>query len=216
MTTITEHCCGADMFFNEKMAAKEYRKYLKKGPVKATARIIAQLSGQEVTGKSLVDVGGGIGALQWWFLQQGGAQTTDIDASSGYLQKAREHAEKNGWQDKARFVMGDCTDRYKEVGDAHFITLDKVVCCYPNFKEILAATCDKAREGVSLSYPMDGFIAQAIRNIGTLFFMLKGNPFRPYIHPVKDIRKIFAEKGFTRIAHDISFPWHVETYARVA
>ncbi len=216
MTSIAEHCCGADRFFDEKTAGKEYRNYLKKGPRKATAKIIRQLSAQDITGKNMVDVGGGIGALQWWFLAQGGRQTTDIDASSGYLAKAREHAVKNGWQDKAHFLMGDCTDKYKEVDEAHVITLDKVVCCYPDFKEILTATCNKAKEYIALSYPMDGFIAQAIRNLGALFFMLKGNPFRPYVHPVKEIRSVFAAKGFTRIAHDTSFPWHIETYVRAS
>jgi len=214
MTTIQEHCCGADLFFNKKTAAKEYRKYLKKGPVKATAKIIQQLAAQNVTGKSLVDIGGGIGALQWWFLQQGGGQTTDIDASSGYLKKAETHAHDNGWQDKTSFLMGDCTDLYQNVEDPHIITMDKVVCCYPNFKEILSATCEKSKEIVSLSYPMDGIISQALRKIGDLYFMIKKNPYRPYVHSVKEIREIFASKGYQRVAHDLSFPWHVETYAR--
>ncbi len=68
---------------------------------------------------------------------------------------------------------------------------------------------------VSLSYPMDGMISQAIRGLGALFFMLKQNPFRPYVHPVKEIRNVFAQRGYKRIAHDMVFPWHVETYARL-
>ena len=98
MTTIKEHCCGADLFFNKKTAAKEYQKYLKKGPVKATAKIIQQLEEHNLENKTLIDVGGGIGAIQWWFLEQGGMQTTDIDASSGYLKKAENHALGNGWK----------------------------------------------------------------------------------------------------------------------
>ena len=78
--------------------------------------------------------------------------------------------------------MGDCTDLYKEVEDPHIITMDKVVCCYPNFKEILSATCEKSKEIVSLSYPMDGIISQALRKIGDIYFMIKKNPYRPYVH----------------------------------
>jgi magnesium-protoporphyrin O-methyltransferase len=216
MTTIKEHCCGADLFFNKKTAAKEYRRYLKKGPARATAKIIQQLQQQDIARKSLIDVGGGIGALQWWFLEQGGRQTTDIDASSGYLSQAQSHASEKGWHDKTRFVEGDCTDVYDNLEAADFITLDKVVCCYPDYKEILSATCEKAKEYVSLSYPMDGIIARIIRNLGALFFMLKRNPFRPYVHPVTEIRDTFSNHGFTLVARDMVFPWHVETYARSA
>jgi tRNA1(Val) A37 N6-methylase TrmN6 len=214
MATIKEHCCGADLFFNKKKAIKEYRKYLKKGPVKATAKIIQQLQEQDIEGKSLIDIGGGIGAIQWWFLQSGGKESIDIDASTGYLKQAQEHANQNDWQDKAQFLMGDCIEVYPQVDEAHFITLDKVVCCYPNYIEILSATCDKAKENISLSYPMDGLIAQVLRYFGVLFFIITNNPYRPYVHPVKEIRNLFEQQGYYRVAHDKVFPWHVETYAR--
>jgi len=214
MTTIKEHCCGADLFFDKKTAAKEYIHYLKKGPSRVTAKIIQQLENQRVEGKSMVDVGGGIGAIQWWFIQKGGNKTTDIDASTGYLKQAQNHASEKGWKDKTQFLLGDCTDVYKEIDDPDFITLDKVVCCYPNYKEILELTCEKSTGHVSLSYPMDGIISQAIRGLGAIFFMFIHNPFRPYVHPVKEIRNVFAEKGYERISYDLAFPWHVETYSR--
>jgi magnesium-protoporphyrin O-methyltransferase len=215
MVTIKEHCCGADLFFNKKMAAKEYKNYLKKGPSKATSKIIDQLAEKDVAGKSLVDVGGGIGALQWWFLKKGGKHTTDIDASSGYLKQAEIHAAKNGWQEQSRFLLGDCIEIYDEIETVDFITLDKVVCCYPNYKEILNATCKKSTGLVSLSYPMDGIIAQGIKRLADLFFMLLGNPYRPFIHSVKEIRSIFAENGYNRVSYNLAFPWHVETYERI-
>jgi len=214
MTTIKEHCCGADLFFDKKTAEKEYRQYQKKGPSRVTAKIIQQLENQNVQGKSMVDVGGGIGALQWWFLKNGGAQTSDIDASSGYLKQAQEHAIENGWKDKAHFVQGDCLDSFNEIDDPEFITLDKVVCCYPNYKEILEATCEKSKSHISLSYPMDGLISETIRLIGDLYFRIMKNPYRPYVHSVKKIRNVFTSKGYQRIAYDLAFPWHVETYVR--
>jgi 2-polyprenyl-3-methyl-5-hydroxy-6-metoxy-1,4-benzoquinol methylase len=214
MITIKEHCCGADMFFDKKTAAREYRTYLKKGPSRVTARIIKQLESQDVTGKTMIDVGGGIGALQWWFLHNGGTQTIDIDASTGYLSQAENHAIENDWQDKTRFFEGDCTEVYDQIENADYITLDKVVCCYPNYKEILESTCDKSISHVSLSYPMDGMIAQAIASLGGLFFMLMNNPYRPFVHPVSKIRGVFAAKGYQRIFHSKAFPWHIETYIK--
>jgi tRNA1(Val) A37 N6-methylase TrmN6 len=214
MTTIKEHCCGADLFFDKKTADKKYKSYLKKGPSRVTSKIIQQLEEHTVKGKSLVDVGGGVGALQWWFLENGGSKTTDIDASTGYLEQAEEHAYKNGWEAQTTFEMGDCVEVYPQIKEVDFITLDKVVCCYPNFKEILEATCDKSPQSISLSYPMDGFIAEGIQSIGAIVMKLRGSFFRPYVHSVKEIRAVFAVKGYMRMSYNLAFPWHVETYVR--
>ena len=215
MTTIKQHCCGADLFFDKKTSDKKYKIYLKKGPSRVTAKMIEQLEKQEVEGKSMIDIGGGIGALQWWFLGVGGHATIGIDASSGYLKQAEEHSKTKGWETKSEFILGDCVEIYPQIESAEFITLDKVVCCYPNYKEILEATCDKATKAISLSYPMDGFISEAIRKMGDFFMSFKNNPFRPFIHSVKDIRLVFEQKGYKRVAHNLAFPWHVETYEKI-
>ena len=214
MTTIQQHCCGADVFFNKKTADKEYRNYVKRGATRATAKMIQQLEAHQVEGKSMIDVGGGIGALQWWFLENGGGNTTDIDASSGYLKQAEKHAKEKGWASKTAFLLGDCIEVYPQIDNAHFITLDKVVCCYPNYKEIVEASCDKATEAISLSYPMDGIISNVIRKLGDILMSFRDNPFRPFIHSVMDIRAIFEHKGYQRVAHKLVFPWHVETYIK--
>lgn len=214
MTTIKEHCCGADLFFDKKTADKEYRKYLKKGPSRITAKMISQLEDQDIGGKSMIDIGGGIGALQWWFLENGGNNTVGIDASSGYLKQAEDHAKNKGLESNTKFLLGDCVEVYPQIEKAHYITLDKVVCCYPNYKEILEATCEKATEAISLSYPMDGIISQAIRKMGDILMSFRDNSFRPFIHSVKDIRNLLEQKGFHRVIHTLAFPWHVETYVK--
>ena len=214
MTTIKEHCCGANLFFDEKMAKSEFRKYRKHGATKATAKIIQQLENNNITNKYLVDIGGGICALQWWFLGKGGQQTTHIDASTGYLLEAENYAKEMGWHTKTEFIMGDCTEVYHQIQSPDYITLDKVVCCYPNYKDILEATCDKSNAYVTLSYPMDGVIARGIRWFLFMFLKLKKNPFSPYIHSVKNIRQVFTNKGYERLEHALVFPWHVETYLK--
>ena len=137
MSSIKEHCCGADSIFDYKSAQKQYKQYLKKGPTRVTSKIIEQLSSTDKEEKRMIDIGGGIGALQWWFLQHGGAKTTAVDASSGYLKIVKEHISKNGLEDRTNTLMGDFADEEIEVNSCEFVTLDKVVCCYPNYKDVL-------------------------------------------------------------------------------
>lgn len=214
MTSIQEHCCGAEAFFDNKMAEKQYRQYIKKGPSRITAKIIRQLADQNIEGKSLIDVGGGIGALQWWFLEMNGAETTAIEASTAYLNQAEEHATKYNWKDKTRFIFGDYTQVHSQVAPADFITLDKMICCYPDYKEIVEISCQKAKTYIALSYPIDGFLSRIVNVFGSLIAKLKSNTFRPFVHPVKNIRELFEQQGFERISYTMAFPWHVETYRR--
>src|SRR5210317_2078811 len=96
------HCCGADRLFDLKGAKKELKKYKKKGPGKSSKRIISFIFANDTLGKSLLDIGGGIGALQWAFFKQGGIKTFDVDASLGYLNVAESYAIENGYMDKAQ------------------------------------------------------------------------------------------------------------------
>ncbi len=214
MTTIKEHCCGADLFFDEKTAAKQYRQYLKKGPAKVTSRMIRQLAQMPVKDKTLLDVGGGIGALQWWLLEEGGTRTTAVDASTGFLKIAEEHAGKQGWGAQTRFVFGDFVEIHKELEQADIVTLDKVVCCYPDYQEILQAACRKSSGTVSLSYPMDGILSRIVALAGAISARRKTKSFRPYIHPVNKMRLVIEGEGFSQAAHNLVFPWHIETYQR--
>ena len=212
MTTIKEHCCGADLLFDVKTANKQYKKYLKKGPSKVTQSVISQLKQLQPKG-ILIDVGGGIGAIQWWFHENKSNETYHIDASSGYLSLAKNHAGKIEVLEKSHFIMGDFTD-YKDLPKADVITLDKVICCYPDFKGILNHAFKYSKNIISITYPMDGVLAQVFREFGVLFMKLSKNPFKPYVHKVSEVRDLFNSNGFELKEKNLSFPWHIETYKR--
>lgn len=210
---IKQHCCGADRLFDSKTAKKQYKSYLKKGASRVTKKLIKQLE-QVGTGDTLLDVGGGIGAIQWWFLARGGKKSFGVDASTGYTLLAKDHAEKHGYGERTHFIVGDFTDKAAELPLTDHVTLDKVICCYPDMQGIIDLACSKAQRSVSLSYPMDGMIAQLFRGAGVLFMKLIRNPFRPYVHSVNLVRERFIANGFKRQEAALSFPWHLETYVK--
>ena len=199
----------------KKRAKKQYDQYMKRGPAKVTAKIIGQFSKHQIEGKSLIDVGGGIGALQWWFLDMNGKETISIEASSGYLRLAEKHANEKGWADQTSFLFGDFMQLHTEVDLVDYITLDKMVCCYPNYKEIIEVACAKTKSCVLISYPIDGPISKIFAWLEGLMTNLKGQNFKPFIHPVAKVREAFKLNGYDRIDHNLLFPWHVETYRRI-
>ena len=196
-----------------KKAKKQYKHYLKNGPSKVTAKLIEQLANSKI-GASLLDVGGGIGAIQWWFLRNGGIQTYGVDASTGYTHFAIEYAAQNDFKESSHFILGDFTTLAPELPPVNHVTLDKVICCYPDFEAIINQACSKASGTVSLSYPMDGFVADIVRWFGVLSMKLIRNPFKPYVHRVASVRALFVENGFKLREQETSFPWHIQTYEK--
>ncbi|MCH7500500.1 MAG: methyltransferase domain-containing protein [Nitrospinae bacterium] len=102
-----------------------------------TTDLIAFLKEHEVTGKSLLDIGGGIGAIQHELVAAGAARVTSVDASSGYLAISRKEAESRGYADRASYHYGDFVDLADSVDDADIVTLDKVLCCYDKVDDLV-------------------------------------------------------------------------------
>ncbi len=105
-------CCqfqGIEKMFDKKTAKKNLKKYRKKGPSKTTWMLLKAIEDQGVRERRFMDIGGGVGAIQFHFLEQGAAKSNSIDASKAYLEVAREEAAKRGLNDKIEFRHGDFT-----------------------------------------------------------------------------------------------------------
>ncbi len=209
-----EHCCGADRLFDLKGAKKDLKKYKKKGPSKITKKLINALSDYEKKDKTLLDIGGGIGAIAWHFHENGALSTTDVDASSGYIKVAREFAAEKGWESNTDFKLGDITDVSDELPKYDFVTMDKVVCCYPDYEQILTTAISKTEKVIALTFPLGGPITNLLRSIGSIFLKLKKNPFRPYIHSSEKIEEVIRQNGFIPVHQSISFPWRIWVFTK--
>ena len=59
-----------------------------------------------VNGFSLIDIGGGVGAIQYRLLEQGISGVISVDASSGYIAVAQEEASRLGLKEKIQLPPG--------------------------------------------------------------------------------------------------------------
>ncbi len=210
-----KHCCGADQLFDIKGAKKELKKYKRKGPGKSTNKLIKLIFGKvDLNGKSLLDIGGGIGAIQWGFLKNGGEATMHIDASQSYLLTAEQYASEHNFADRTSFVFGDFVEKAGELASYDYITLDKVICCYPDYKSLLREATKKCHNSIAVTYPFGGFISRLIASFNKIYFYVKKNPFRTYIHSPKEIERFILTQGFEIKEKCKSFPWHVQIYRR--
>lgn len=206
------HCCGADCFFDDKEAKKQTRTYLKKGPRRSTAALSKMINRHFKDHKSLLDIGGGIGVLGLELRKSGLESYTGVDASTAYQNEARILVPKTGME--TRFIKGDFVEVQNEVDSADIVTLDKVVCCYPDMSSLLSASMDKSRSLVGLVYPMGGFGSRFFSKLGNLFLRIRNTAFRTYIHPPSEISAKLVDNGFRNVDRKMKFPWVVELYER--
>ena len=64
-------CQGIEAQFNDREAAKKLAEYQKNGPAGTTRILIEALKAKEIEGSTLLDIGGGIGAIQLELLKAG-------------------------------------------------------------------------------------------------------------------------------------------------
>jgi len=211
-----QHCCGANQLFDDKTARKDLKRYLKKGAKKQTQALVDALSKNELKDLSLLDIGGGVGPIHYELLPKGIKSITDVDASEGFIHVAKTEASKREVRDQISYIQGDYVDLHENIEAHDIVTLDKVICCYPDMPELVDASSKKAKRFYALVYPIDSWIMNTLRFMIKMVMIFKRNPFRMYVHSPSEVEARLVRNGFKRIHNSRSFPWRVEVYQRIS
>jgi magnesium-protoporphyrin O-methyltransferase len=211
--TCCPHCQGADRFFNERVAAADLRQYRLHGATGTTKVLLDALTSVGVAGMSLLDIGGGIGVIQHELQAAGVAEITGVDASRAYLALARQEAERRGYV-AAGYIYGDFVALADQITAADIVTLDRVVCCYPDMAGLMNSASARAKRFLGLVYPRDGWWTKAGVAVLNLFTRLRGDAFRSFVHPTAAVESVVAANGLRRIVHHEGLIWQVVVFAR--
>src|SRR5918996_448755 len=142
-------------FYNARKAASELRSYREKGPIASTRTLIDAVKTEGVAGATVIDIGGGIGAIQHELLAAGAAHVTSIDASDAYIQSARDESERRSLTGRVTYYHGDFGELAETIPPADIVTLDRVINVYPEWKQLIRISAARARRLYGLVYPRD-------------------------------------------------------------
>ena len=208
--------CDCVNTFSMKDAEADLERYQRQGADATTRALIDAIRAEGIEGASLLDVGGGIGAIQLELLASGLARSTSVDASEAYVTVARDEAGRRGYDERASHRFGTLADMGDEVDAADVVTLDRVVCCSPDLPAVLGTAVTRARRMVGLVYPRATWWNRvAARAINAIAWVTR-DPTRWHLHPEAEIRAILRGAGFERRDIDRSFVWQVALYVRPA
>ena len=207
-------CQGIENMFDKKAARRALKRYLKKGPSKTTEMLLKAIHKTEVKGLGFLDIGGGIGAIQYDLIKAGASSGTSIEASPAYIDLVKEEIHKNNLAEIIDFKHGDFTAIASDVDSADIVTLDKVICCYDDMSELVRLSSKLSRKIYAVIYPRDVWWTKLALPFINFYPIIKGSPFRVFIHPTKKVEEIIFRNGLKRDYYDTTLFWQVAIFTK--
>jgi hypothetical protein len=213
---MTGCCCqGVEDVFGEKTARHDLRRYRKRGPSKPTRILLRALEREGVEHATVLDIGGGVGAIQQELLDAGAERATSVEASAAYLRAARDEAERRGRTDRISYQAGDFVELADRVEPADVVTLDRVICCYPDMEALVGRSADRAQRLYGLVYPRDTWWVAVGFGCMNLFLRVARRAFRVHLHPTSAVDAVARRHGLTpKLATRAGPVWQVALYRR--
>lgn len=207
-------CQGIEKFFDERYVARELSRYRRRGADKTTRWLLEALKTAGVSGLTLLDIGGGVGAISHALLQAGVTRACSVEGSPAYLQAARAEAERRGHAGRIDARHGNFVDLAGKIAAADIVTLDRVICCYPDMHRLVGLSAARARRFYGLVYPRDTWWVKLALGLQNLFFRLRRNPFRTFAHPSRQVEALVNQQGLRQRFYRRTLIWQVVLYAR--
>ena len=206
--------CAAEARFDKKVAQGDLRRYRRRGAEAITRILLEEVRRWPLHGKQLLDVGCGIGIISAELAGDGLAGATLVDASPSYLEVAQGEVPSRYAPRPTQFFVGDFSRIAGTLSDADVVTLDRVVCCYPDDEALLGAAASRTRHLLAFTYPQDRWYVRAFIGFANFSRQRKGCAFRAFIHPQQRMCATLEAAGLVRVARRETPVWILDVYRR--
>ncbi|HUG32894.1 MAG TPA: SAM-dependent methyltransferase [Acidimicrobiia bacterium] len=210
-------CCNAAAYrdlFDEKQARRDLRRYDKKGLDDLGRSIVAYLSSRGLSGRTVLEVGGGIGAMQAELLLAGADSATNVELSGEYEETARALLDRTGTRDRVERRIGDFTELAGEL-EGDDVVLHRVICCYPFMDRLMEAAMSSSKRFIAATFPRDRFGVKAVIALENTWHKIRGVDFRGYVHDPEEIVETARSGGFEVVFQERDFSWHATVFERL-
>ncbi len=210
-------CCtpkGYRQIFSEKSARAEARRFRRKGLDPTSRRIADLLKVEEVNGGTLLEVGGGVGAIEIELIRAGIARAVNVELTPTYEEAAGELLREAGLADRVERRVMDFAESGSEVEAADFVVMNRVICCYPDMPRLAAAAAERARRALVLSFPNSRWWTRMGLTVVNLLFRVFRVQFHVFAHSPKLILDTVERHGFTTRYNRRGLVWQVAALER--
>jgi magnesium-protoporphyrin O-methyltransferase len=212
-------CCGRegyDEVFDERFARRVAKRCGKRGLDRTRRHLVDFVTDHGVEGRTVLEIGGGIGELHLELLRRGARRATNLEISTNYEEEAARLADEAGLRGRVtRRFLDIATAAPHEVEPADIVVLHRVVCCYPDYQRLLTAAADHARQLLVFSHPPRSLIAMASVGVDNTIRRFQHNDFRAFVHPPRAMVSVVESQGMTARYRYRGLAWTVVGFERM-
>jgi len=201
--------------FNSRRARGDAKAYRKKGLDGQSAQIVSLLTAEPLDGATILEVGGGVGAIQLELLKAGADRAVSVELSGEYEAAAGALLAETEFEHRVDRRVGDFVDMEDDLPVADAVILNKVICCYPDMPALLGAALEHARSRVVIAVPRERWMLRLALGAGNLFFRLRRSGFRAFVHSKRGMIEEAEQRGFSLASEQSGFVWNVILFERI-
>ena len=212
-------CCSPGAYrwlFSERRARREMRRYQRRGLDHTSRRVRRLADPYSVRGRTLLEIGGGIGAMQLEFLRAGAVTATSVELTPTYEDVAAALIHDAGLEDRVNRRVMDFAESAAQVSPADVVILNRVICCYPDMPRLTGAAAQHTRELLLLSFPRRAWWTQAVVGLANVSLRIMRRRFHIFVHPPKEIFATAAQHGLRPADVHRGVFWTVASLQRAA
>ena len=165
-------------------------------------------------GLTLLEVGGGIGAIQIELLKAGLARAVSVELTPTYEESAAELLREAGFEDRVERRVMDFVNAGAEIEAADIVVMNRVICCYPDLPRLAGAAADHARGLLVMSFPKERWWTRAIVWMSNLGMAIMRREFRIFLHPMAQILAIGDRHGLRLSVNQPGVFWQIAALRR--
>jgi 2-polyprenyl-3-methyl-5-hydroxy-6-metoxy-1,4-benzoquinol methylase len=217
MPSAAMSCCsprGCDEFFTDRVARRDAHRYRRKGLDGDARRLVDFVRERGLPGRTVLEIGGGVGAIQLELLRAGAVHATNVELSPAYEPYAAELAAAAGLVGQTERRLLDFAERSDEVEPADVVVLHKVVCCYPDYEALVGAAAGHATGKLVLTFPRDAWWMRLGLAAVNVLQRVRRQSFRVYLHPPPAILAVARSHGLEPAASHRGPLWEFVGLAR--
>lgn len=212
-------CCspsGYRWLFSERRARAEARRYRRRGLDPTSRRIADFLKQQGLEGRTLLEVGGGVGAIQIELLKAGITRAVNIELTPTYEDAARALLREAGLEDRVERRLLDFAEGAGDVEPADIVIMNRVVCCYADMPKLAGAAADHTREVLVMSFPKERWWTRSALSLGNLALRVARRQFQVFLHSPDKILATAEQQGLKTASNRTGLFWQIAALRRAA
>lgn len=193
-------CCppkGYTKLFSRRAARRDAKRYREKGLDDTAEEMVGFLRARGVAGSSVLEIGGGVGAIQLELLQAGAARATNLELSPEYEATAAELARELGLEGRVERRLGDVVEEPDLAGEADAVVMHRVVCCYPDYDALVGAAAERARRYLVMSFPRPRWLIRAGLGAMNVAARVLRWEYRTWVHAPEALVAAAERRGLT-------------------